>query len=85
MPPANRPSQPPQSLTDIIQVRGGPTVAGGPPKRPDRPHQSIGKGSRTRFLSVKKFRFGRVGSMLAIGATVIVLGFLTWAIIHVYG
>jgi hypothetical protein len=81
MPPANRPPQPPQSLTDIIQVRG----AAAPPKRPDRPHQSIGKGSRTRFLSVKKFRLGRVRSMLLIGASVVVLGFLTWAALHLWG
>jgi hypothetical protein len=81
MPPANRP---PQSLTDIIQVRGAPKSSG-PPVRPDRPHKSIGKGSRTRFLSVKKFRFGRVGSMLAIGALAVVLGFLTWAAIHLWG
>lgn len=81
MPPANRPQPQPQSLTDLIQVRG----AAAPPKRPDRPHHAIGKGSRTRFLSVKKFRFGRVGSMLAIGATVVVVGFLTWAAIHLWG
>ena len=81
MPPANRPQSQPQSLTDVIQVRG--TEA--PPKRPDRPHQAIGKGSRTSFLSVKKFRFGRVGNMLAIGAAVVVLGFLTWVGIQLMG
>ncbi len=80
MPPANRPP-PSQSLTDIVPERGRAPA----PQRSDRPHHAIGAGSRTRFLSVKRFRPGRVGKLLAIGAAVVVLGFLTWAAIHIWG
>lgn len=82
MPAANPQSNPP---TEITQPRKGASLGSAMPQRSELSSKSIGNGSRTRFLSVKKFRFRRVGTMLAIGAVVVVLGFLTWAAIHLWG
>jgi len=78
MPPAA--DRPPNPSNDDIQVRGG-----GPPAPARPPRKAGGHGSRTRFLSVKKFRFTRVRGLLFIGVTVLLFGFLTWCALSMWG
>lgn len=79
MPPAA--NRPPNPSNDHLQVRGG-----GPPAQAKPPHKAGGgHGSRTRFLSVKKFRFTRVRGLLFIGVTLLLFGFLAWCAFSIWG
>jgi hypothetical protein len=75
--PTNHGRPPPAPAEGIELRRGQATPA--PAQRP------VGKGSRTRFLSVKKFRFARARTMLFIGVAVVGFIFLAWCGLYLMG
>lgn len=76
MPPTH--GRPPRAPADAIELRRGPSAAPASSTKP-------GKGSRTRFLSVKKFRFARARTMLFIGMAVVGSAFLIWCGLYLLG